>query len=145
MKQFKFKKPRRKVTNVFIHCSASDNPAHDSVAVITEWHLQRGFKTIGYHYFINKKGTIVSGRPIQDIPAAQAGWNRGSIAICLHGNKKFNAKQFKSLKAFCEEVNNNYDKRIVFRPHNYVNENKTCPNFDIYEVIGANRISGRIK
>ena len=27
-----FEKPKRKVNKVFIHCSASDNPDHDTIA-----------------------------------------------------------------------------------------------------------------
>lgn len=65
-----FAKPRRPVSRVFIHCSASDNPDHDSVAVIRNWHLENGWSDIGYHYFIRKDGVIQEGRPIEQAPAA---------------------------------------------------------------------------
>jgi hypothetical protein len=36
---YAFKAPKRPVSRVFIHCSASDNPDHDKVSVIRDWHL----------------------------------------------------------------------------------------------------------
>lgn len=80
-----FKKPRRRVNRVFLHCSASDVPAHDNVATIRRWHLARGFSDIGYHFFIHKNGKISKGRNIEKTPAAQRKNNTGTIAICLHG------------------------------------------------------------
>ena len=43
------KRLTRKVNRVFIHCSASDRPEHDSAEVMEQWHLERGFREIGYH------------------------------------------------------------------------------------------------
>ena len=85
-----FQKPNRHAYNVFIHCSASDNPKHDDVDVIRKWHVDeppygRGWSDIGYHYFIKKDGTLEIGRSLERTPAAQRGYNRGSFAICLHG------------------------------------------------------------
>ena len=45
-----FRRPRRAVTRVFIHCSASDHPEHSNAETIRLWHLARGFADIGYHY-----------------------------------------------------------------------------------------------
>jgi N-acetyl-anhydromuramyl-L-alanine amidase AmpD len=131
-----FKKPNRIIKRVFIHCSASDNPKHDNVKTITEWHLQRGFSGIGYHFFISKNGIIHSGRNIELIPAAQAGHNTGTIAICLHGLKKeaFTEAQFKSLRDLCRQINDTYNGKITFHGHREVTK-KECPVFDYKSVL----------
>lgn len=133
-----FKKPARKVKTVFLHCSASDHPGHDSVAVITRWHIQRGFSGIGYHYFISKNGNIHDGRSLERTPAAQKGHNSGSIAICLHGLKveKFTKRQYESVKALCKTIDSAYGKKMIrFRGHREVSS-KSCPVFDYQKVLG---------
>lgn len=78
-------KPKRNIQTVFIHCSASDNPNDDNAETMELWHKARGFAEIGYHFFIHKDGTIQVGRDVEKIPAAQKGYNTGSLAICCHG------------------------------------------------------------
>jgi len=135
-----FKKPRRRVDRVFIHCSASDNPKHDNVATIRKWHLARGFNDIGYHFFIHKNGKISRGRNIEKTPAAQAGNNTGTIAICLHGLKKekFTKAQFKAIRALSIDINNAYFKDISFHGHKEVSA-KACPVFDYKKVLKLDR------
>jgi N-acetylmuramoyl-L-alanine amidase len=131
-----FLKPNRLVYSVYIHCSASDNPEHDSVEVINRWHLERGWTGIGYHYFIRKDGKIENGRNLEKTPAAQKGYNTGSIAICLHGLEldQFTGRQLNSLKMLCNEINCSYTD-IKFHGHNEVNPHKTCPVIDVKEVL----------
>ncbi len=131
-----FVKPRRRIDRVFIHCSASDVPAHDSVDVIREWHLARGFDDIGYHFFIHKNGDLSPGRDIERTPAAQHGHNLRTIAICLHGLKreKFTAAQEKTLQALCSEINSAYLKQVSFHGHCEVSP-KACPVIDYKRVL----------
>lgn len=131
-----FKKPIRSVQRVFIHCSASDNPTHDNVATITAWHKARGMATIGYHFFISKDGTVHTGRNLETTPAAQAGNNLATIAICLHGLKKnlFTQAQFDSLKQLVSEINKEYGGKVTFHGHREVAA-KSCPVFDYKTVL----------
>lgn len=133
--EFMFIAPSRSIKKVFIHCSDSDNPLHDNIETIKQWHLQRGFKDIGYHFVITQNGMIHQGRNIEETPAAQQGYNTGSIAICLTGGKKFTEQQFISLKKMCQEINNTYKGSITFHGHCEVNKNKTCPNFNYKQVL----------
>lgn len=128
------KKTNRKITKVFLHCSTSDSPAHDNIKTITEWHLERGFKTIGYHYVITKDGTIHEGRDINIIPAAQKGYNNGSIAICLTGEQIFSKAQLSSLQNLCKEIKLTYPA-VTFHGHCEVST-KRCPVFDYRSVLG---------
>jgi N-acetyl-anhydromuramyl-L-alanine amidase AmpD len=130
-----FKKPKRDVDTVFLHCSASDNYDHDDISVIRDWHLKRGFDDVGYHFFIKKNGTVQLGRSLEETPAAQQGYNLGSIAICLHGLKKenFTKEQYNSLVELCNQIDRAYGK-ILFRGHKEVS-NKECPVFDYKAVL----------
>ncbi|ACI97519.1 N-acetylmuramoyl-L-alanine amidase [Rhodospirillum centenum] len=133
-----FAVPKRPVHVVFIHCSASDQAAHDDAAVIDQWHRRRGWRGIGYHVFIRGDGTIQRGRPLEDVPAAQAGHNSGSIALCLHGFHQFSPVQFDSLRRLADAMDAAYaaqGKRLRWRGHREVAA-KLCPNFDYRVVLG---------
>jgi len=141
---FPFEKLNREVHSVFVHCSDSDRPEHDSWKVVDEWHKDRGWSGIGYHYFIKKDGTIEKGRDLEEIPAAQIGHNTGSIAICLHGRdiSKFKEEQYESLRNICIAINNAYkdEKKIRYRGHREVESGKTCPVFDYKMVLNLDSI-----
>jgi N-acetyl-anhydromuramyl-L-alanine amidase AmpD len=137
-----FEKPTRPVERVFIHCSASDHPDHDSIEVMRRWHTDpkpqgRGWSDVGYHYFIRKTGRIEAGRSLERTPAAQRGHNTGTIAICLHGleQAKFTGYQFHALSRICLQIHEAYDEQVTFHGHREV-ANKDCPVFDYRRVLG---------
>lgn len=134
---YRFQKPARPVRTVFVHCSASDRPEHDSAAVIDRWHRANGWAGIGYHYFIRKDGTLETGRDLEKVPAAQEGHNTGSIAICLHGLEygKFTPAQFATLRGLSAQINRAYGGQIRFRGHCEVSP-KSCPVFAYEDVLG---------
>lgn len=137
MQLFLFQKPARPVTKVFIHCSASDNPDHDNVATMDAWHKERGWAGVGYHLFGRKDGTGEIGRSIEKTPAAQAGHNRGSIAICLHGLEegKFTQAQEEWLIEICGQINRAYRGKVTFHGHREVAA-KACPVIDYQTILG---------
>lgn len=128
-----FKAPERIIERVFLHCSASDNPAHDSITVVKRWHLDRGFNDVGYHYFITAEGVIQLGRNLNITPAAQVGHNAHTIAICLHGLTKFTEAQFDTLRALCRAIAKELP-HVTFHGHKEVS-NKACPVFDYRQVL----------
>lgn len=130
-----FKKPKRAVSKVFIHCSAASRVTVDAKEVDL-WHKQNGWAGIGYHFFIKTDGTLEKGRDLERIPTAQSGHNTGSIAICLNGLlvSDFTEAQFNTLRALCKEIDNEYKKKITFHGHCEVSP-KTCPVFDYKKVL----------
>jgi len=104
----------------------------------------RGWKYVGYHFFIRQDGTIEKGRNLETTPAAQGRYkdkyyNKGSIAICLSGGQhekldSFTQKQFNSLGTFCQKINDSYNKKISFHGHREVSAKK-CPVFDYKKVL----------
>ncbi|SMF55855.1 Peptidoglycan-binding (PGRP) domain of peptidoglycan hydrolases-containing protein [Alteromonadaceae bacterium Bs31] len=140
-KAIDFDKPKRKVSVIFLHCSASDNTKHDDVAVMKKWHVDgNGWSDVGYHFFITKAGDIQAGRGLEKIPSAQKGYNKGSIAICCHGLKKekFTDKQMASVKKLCKAICDSYTDKIRIRGHREVSS-KSCPVYDYTSVLGLDK------
>jgi len=145
----KFIKPKRKIDRVFLHCSASDVPAHDNIETMKRWHKARGFNDIGYHFFISKNGVLHQGRDIEKTPAAQRGNNLRTIAICLHGlrKEKFTEAQYEALKTLCIDIDKSYAHKVSFHGHCEVSA-KACPvidykkilKLDKYGILGLNQI-----
>ena len=142
----RFQKPKRAVHTVFLHCSATDNPKCDSPQFIHRVHVgDNKWSDIGYHFYINKKGEIFHCRPLERTPAAQAPFNKGTIAICLGGlkKKKFTPSQFEALRWICEDIDAAYEGNIRFRGHCEVSA-KSCPVFDYKAVLRLDQ-KGRMK
>lgn len=130
------------INKVIVHCSDSEFGDADD---IKHWHLQRGFKDIGYHYVVlngfrdkdapyiaSDDGKIESGRPINHKGAHTKGHNENSLGICLIGRKLFTGKQLylalPDLLCKLIEDHNLTPKNIY--GHCEFNNKKTCPNID---------------
>lgn len=140
----------RLISLVILHCSASDNKDHDSVATIDQWHKERGFlrkripanaankqdKSVGYHYIITQDGAVHPCRDESEIGAHCDGYNSHSIGICLTGLNKFTDEQFSSCKRLVASLcaKHNLELKDIVG-HNVLNKNKSCPNFNVEEKI----------
>jgi N-acetylmuramoyl-L-alanine amidase len=81
----------RKINEIIVHCTATrpdwwaGKSAAAKVKEITRWHLDRGWSDIGYHYLIDRDGTVVTGRPLDRTGAHVKGHNTGTVGISLFG------------------------------------------------------------
>ncbi|MEN2979972.1 N-acetylmuramoyl-L-alanine amidase [Tistrella bauzanensis] len=80
------------VREIIIHCSATrrDWMANASpakkMAEIRRWHVEGNrWSDIGYHWVVDRDGTLMRGRPETVVGAHTEGRNTGSIGICLIG------------------------------------------------------------
>lgn len=124
----------RDIDQLIIHCSDTPDDRHVTVADIDDWHKQRGWSKIGYHYVIYRDGSIHAGRPVAEVGAHCYGQNHGSIGICVIGRKDFAEVQFESLRNLVATLKNIFSG-VTIHPHNEYDKGKTCPNFDIDEVL----------
>lgn len=75
----------RQIKEIIIHCTATEAGKDFSVKDIRTWHVQKGWKDVGYHYIIRIDGTIEKGRDISKIGAHCKNHNSYSIGICYVG------------------------------------------------------------
>lgn len=68
-----------------IHCSATPGSRDIGAKEITSMHVQRGFRTIGYHHIVRRDGTVELGRPETETGAHVEGFNKDNLGICLVG------------------------------------------------------------
>ena len=119
------------VKEIIIHCSASPNGREDTAEDIHQWHKERNFDGIGYHYVIEVKGKLVAGRPEYWQGAHASGHNKYSIGICLIGTDKFNVEQMSILQNLIRKLLIKYPEAKV-KGHNEISK-KSCPGFDVQE------------
>jgi len=74
------------VTRVVVHHEGSTSAAGSSALAIHKYHRGLGWAAIGYHFAIERDGTINEGRPMWAVGAHAKGFNSNSWGICLVGN-----------------------------------------------------------
>lgn len=75
----------RQINEIIVHCSATKPSQKVTVADITRWHQQRGWRTIGYHYVIYQDGSVHPGRKEAEVGAHVSGRNAKSLGVCYIG------------------------------------------------------------
>lgn len=82
----------RSISLIVIHCSATRVTQDFTFEQLEACHLARGFKSIGYHYYITKDGVVYPGRPESEVGAHARHYNAHSIGICYEGGLDKNGK-----------------------------------------------------
>lgn len=84
----------RKILRIYVHTSASatllGKVLYPSVDSIRNYHKSKGWSDIGYHYLVNRDGSVSQGRP-ETVPGAGVlGDNANTIHVCVagHGDKQ---------------------------------------------------------
>lgn len=115
----------RKIEKLILHCSASTYPLQNA-AWIDEIHREeRGFKMIGYHFFLPFSGLIEKGREESQIGAHCVGQNASSLGICLAGLRNYTEAQFSSLKKLLLELKKKYPDATLHGHCEF--SSKECP------------------
>jgi N-acetylmuramoyl-L-alanine amidase len=132
----------RIVNLIVVHCSDSDNPDHDDISVIDQWHRARGWSKVGYHYFIKRNGKGQKGRFEYEVGSHVEGHNAHSIGICLSGKGNFTEAQYEMLYYLVHRACKKYNLDIMTAvvSHNSLNPNKTCPNFDVKKFLKERQV-----
>lgn len=130
----------RDIDKIIIHCSATPEGRHTTVEEIKQWHLQRGWKDIGYHYVIYLDGTIHRGRPESVVGAHCSGYNKNSIGVCYIGGVAKDGKtpkdtrtegQKRALRELLNRLKRDYPKATLHGHNEFAN--KACPSFNVKE------------
>ena len=127
----------RKIDEVIIHCSATREGQDISVDTVRQWHLDKGWADIGYHFFIDIKGEVHIGRDIEEQGAHTFGHNHNSIGVCYAGGVEKDGKTPKDTRT--EEQENSLVNLLTSLKERFKDvkihghrdfSNKACPSFD---------------
>lgn len=130
----------RKVKYIILHCSDS---LYGDAKLLDQWHKQRGFERIGYHYVVlngyrswesyraqqrdSEVGAIEKGRNEWEVGAHCAGYNQHSIGICLIGRGEYEIQQLMAARLLIvEDLLKRYPNAKLFG-HSELNPLKKCP------------------
>ena len=132
----------RDIDKIVIHCSAGN--IGNTAADIVHFHTGpkdkgcRGWKTPGYHYFVDKDGKVSRLVPEDRISNRVEGHNAHAINICYAGGvdqKTFRIPmdtrtpaQKTALVALIKDVLSRYPGAVVYGHRDFAN--KSCPSFD---------------
>jgi N-acetylmuramoyl-L-alanine amidase len=82
----------RPINEIILHCTATrpewmdGKRTSEKVTEVRHWHVEdHGWKDIGYHFLIDRDGTVAKGRPIEQVGAHTMNHNVGTIGISLFG------------------------------------------------------------
>ena len=73
------------VKYLIIHCSATRCNRDYTAEQLLRDHKARGFRTVGYHFYVRRSGVITQHRRLLEVGAHCRPWNRCSIGICYEG------------------------------------------------------------
>lgn len=128
---------KRNIKEIIVHCSATPEGKDFTVAQIKQWHLQRGFSDIGYHYIIYRDGSVHVGRNEAISGAHCTGHNSISIGVCYIGGCATDGKtpkdtrtpaQKTALLKLLKELKVKYPKAIIHSHKDFTP--KACPSFN---------------
>lgn len=129
----------RRIQYIVVHCSATRASVPFTEVQLLQCHLQRGFKGIGYHFYVTKDGVLHHTRPMSEIGAHALGFNLHSLAICYEGGLDESGKpsdtrtssQRETLRNALEWLKQLYpEAKIVGHYQLSANIHKACPCFD---------------
>lgn len=132
-----------KIDYIVIHCSATKRGQNVDAERIRRWHVDdNGWSDIGYHYVVERDGSLVKGRS-DDVPGAHVkGFNDRSLGICLVGGindsdePEFNytAGQMVTMIGLVKQLTLIHPEAKVVG-HNELDAGKDCPCFNV-EALG---------
>lgn len=127
----------RTITEIIIHCTATEATKPVTLAEIDKDHKSRGWKGCGYHFIIHQNGLIDIGRNLAEAGAHCKGHNANSIGIAYVGGL-FNGKpydtrsyeQIQSLALLIKTLRRTFPTITKVKGHNEY-ANKACPCFNV--------------
>jgi len=130
------------IKHIVIHAADTFPDMDIGAKEIRQWHKEKGWSDIGYHYVIRRNGTIENGRRNQRdnyIAGAHVlGLNSNSLGICMVGGKarsgqlqcNYTRHQWSALEHLWRVLSVEWPN-AKWSGHNDHDKAKQCPTFDV--------------
>lgn len=139
----RWKKSKRVITEIVVHCTDTKEYQDFSVADIRRWHTTptskggRGWSDIGYHYVVYLDGSIHEGRSVDLVGAHVSGHNTHSIGVVYVGGRSASGVlkdtrtelQKVGLLSLLTDLKALYPQAKIYG-HRDFDKSKACPCFD---------------
>lgn len=137
----------RRINEIIVHCTATrpewftGKSVKAKVAEIDKWHKANGWKGIGYHYLIDRDGSLGVGRDLDTVGAHVKDHNIGTIGVALVGgfgaeatdkfDDHFTKPQDAALRKLIADLRVRFGDLVVSGHNQYAA--KGCPGFNAPE------------
>ena len=144
----------RKINKIVVHHAVTKRTPIDlrtlqpemnkmiTVKNVRQWHLARGWRDVGYHYFIRQDGVIEVGRPLHQRGAHVRGHNKDSIGICLAGGlsddeqpvNNYTTQQMESLGKLLDDLILLFPGATILGHKDLDKKKPYCPMIDVQDI-----------
>jgi N-acetyl-anhydromuramyl-L-alanine amidase AmpD len=133
------------VRYLVLHCSATRVTSDYTAEQLERDHKKRGFRTVGYHFYIRKDGTVTKHRGLLEVGAHCKPYNRCSIGICYEGGLDANGTpadtrtpaQTEQIQLLLMRLHKLFPKAHICGHRDLPSTTpKACPCFDAAAVFG---------
>ena len=132
----------RPINEIIIHCTDTPITMDIGAAKIDEWHKEKGWDCVGYHFVVKLNGEIEPGRAIDKVGAHCKWHNKYTIGICYVGGRVVSngkvsfqdtrtPEQIRSLYLLVKFLLHCYPSITKVSGHNDYSLKK-CPCFDVH-------------
>lgn len=151
-----FRATARPITQFVSHWAGTYNNQNLGADEIHQWHLDRGWSGIGYHYVIRRDGRLQRGRPIdrQGAHSGAYGHNKYSIGItfmagynCPSGTSNpsryissdsITTQQMNTFKMWCRGFYDVWPGGQALGHYHTTDKGKVDPGFDVLQYVKVN-------
>ena len=132
----------RTITLIIIHCSATPEGKSLSAEACRQDHiLHRGFRDIGYHFYITRDGEIHRGRALEKVGAHCRNHNAHSVGVCYEGGLDESGKtadtrtpeQKERLRELLWKLHTLFPHALIVGHRDLPGVKKACPCFSCDE------------
>jgi N-acetylmuramoyl-L-alanine amidase len=124
------------IKKLVVHVTDTPDNKDFTAANIRQWHLERGWNDIGYHYVVRRDAAIEQGRTEDTIGAHTYGYNKNSFGIVWVGRDRPEPGQYLTLihllACLCRK--HEIGAKDVTGHREWPNQQRTCPNLDMDQV-----------
>jgi N-acetylmuramoyl-L-alanine amidase len=124
------------IREIIVHCTATPEGRNVTAKDIDNWHRQRGWRCIGYHYVVRLDGRVEPGRGESETGAHCVGHNSISIGVVYAGGLDGKGQpadtrteqQKVALRSLLTELKARYPQSEIHGHRDFAA--KACPCFD---------------